>query len=77
MRKLLTWASAIALAVTLAACTAPSSSSAPCASCKWGVKNTQGPMQDPVTYCVVDGKKMDCSKNPPECPECAKAQRGK
>ena len=23
------------------------------------------------TWCIKDGKILDCQKNPPECPECA------
>jgi hypothetical protein len=23
-------------------------------------------------FCVVNGRSVDCTKNPPQCPECAK-----
>jgi len=77
-RLLMTLAAALVLAVGLAGCTSTAATtSTPCASCKWGAKNTQGPMNDPVKYCVYGGKQVDCTKTPPECPECAKAQQGK
>lgn len=71
------WTMMFVVAILLAGCASTQSSSMPCAKCKWGAKNTQGPMTDPMVYCVVDGKKVDCTKNPPECPECAKAMQNK
>ena len=32
---------------------------------------------DKATCCIKDGKIYDCSKNPPECPECAKRAQEK
>lgn len=73
MRRFLGWTAVFVMAVALAGCTSASKSSMPCESCKWGAKNTQGPMNEPMKYCVVNGQKVDCTKTPPECPECAKA----
>ncbi len=73
MRQLLSVAMATVLAIGLAGCASTSTSSAPCANCKWSAKNSQGPAGDPKLGCVVDGKTVDCKTSPPECPECAKA----
>lgn len=72
MRQFLKWTALALLVMAFAGCTGPQYTAAPCGGCKWGAKNTQGPMEDPVAYCVVEGKKVDCKKVPPECPECAK-----
>jgi hypothetical protein len=72
MRQILSLAMASVLAIGLAGCASTPASSSPCASCKWSARNTQGPAGDPTPYCMMDGKKMDCHKTPPECPECAK-----
>ena len=77
MRQLLSVAMATVLAIGLAGCASTSTSSAPCASCKWSAKNSQGPAGDPKLGCVVDGKTVDCKTSPPECPECAKAVHNK
>jgi uncharacterized lipoprotein YbaY len=73
MRQILSMAIGAVLAIALAGCASTSTSNAPCASCKWSAKNSQGPAGDPKLGCVVDGKTVDCKKTPPECPECAKA----
>ena len=75
MKTLLSWVSLCAMAIILAGCSGPGYTSLPCSSCKWGAKNTQGPMSNPVAYCMVDGKKVDCKASPAQCPECAKAPR--
>lgn len=77
MRTFLGWTSALVLAIALAGCTSAPPSSAPCSSCKWSARNFQGPSGDPFLGCIVNGKKVDCKKTPPECPECAKAMQGK
>ncbi len=78
MRTILSLAMAGVLAIGLAGCTTTASTTnSPCASCKWSARNFQGPAGDPVLGCVVEGKKVDCKKTPPEGPECAKMQSQK
>jgi hypothetical protein len=77
MRHIVSISMVVVVALGLAGCASTPPASSPCGSCKWSARNTQGPAGDPVVYCVVDGKKMDCRKSPPECPECAKAMQSK
>jgi hypothetical protein len=70
------------LAAALAGCaTAAGGAKTPCEKCDYGYVylgkrselrkwcNTDG---EKPTCCIKDGKIYDCSKNPMECPECAK-----
>ena len=45
----------------------------PCASCVDGVASVKKGMERHA-FCVVNGKQVDCTKNPSECPNCAKAK---
>ncbi len=65
MRGLIAWA----LAVAMAGCA--STGSTPCESCDYGFVPVKKDMERQV-WCYVDGKKVDCKKNPAECPSCAK-----
>lgn len=67
---------AAAVLAALAACggggtDTRAASGSPCARCKYGVSDQKA--SPPAVYCMVEGKKVDCRKNPAECPECAKA----
>jgi hypothetical protein len=73
---------AAVLAVGLVGCASTGGGAqTPCEKCDYGYVylgkrtelrkwcNTSG---DKPTCCIKDGKIYDCSKNPMECPECAK-----
>ena len=71
MRRFLGWTAAAVLAVGMVGCTNAGKSGEPCESCTYAyvpVKKTS----ERQTFCEVNGKRVDCKKNPPECPECAK-----
>jgi hypothetical protein len=58
-------------------CAGPSKPSwIPCASCKYQSDPNKTPHDPhPYVYCIIDGREVDCRKNPPECPECARKLR--
>jgi hypothetical protein len=70
MRRLMGWALAPMLVAALAGC-ASTGGSTPCESCDYGYVPVKKSMERQV-WCYVDGKKVDCKKNPAECPACAK-----
>ena len=53
-------------------CASSPSAAGPCASCKFGVSDQKA--SPPGHFCQIDGKKVDCTKSPAACPECAKAK---
>ena len=58
----------------VAGCAGMSTASTPCGSCTYGyipVKKTS----ERRVWCVVEGKTVDCKKDPAACPECAKAHK--
>ena len=76
MRAILTATLAAVFAVGVAGCaqTGGTATNEPCASCSSGyvgVKKTT----EKHAFCVVNGRQVDCSKTPSECPECAKAKK--
>lgn len=48
----------------------PAASGMPCERCRFGVADPQGGTTK--NGCMVDGKRTDCRKSPPQCAECAK-----
>jgi hypothetical protein len=72
MRRLMGWTSALVLAVALAGCAETGhSSKEPCIDCTYAYLPS-GKQTNRKPVCIYEGKLMDCTKNPPECPECAK-----
>ncbi len=66
------WKLAATLVLGVAAgCAGVSKAGLPCENCRFGVPDRKG--EPPKIYCLVEGKSVDCRKNPPECPECKKA----
>lgn len=73
MAMILKMSATLLLAVGFVGCAATGGpSNQPCASCVDGVATVKK-SSEKHAYCVVNGKQVDCSKNPPECPSCAKA----
>ena len=82
MRRVLGWSSAALLTVVMTGCASiGSKAETPCEKCDYGYIYVGKRMElrkwckiegDKATCCIKDGKIYDCSKNPPECPECAK-----
>lgn len=75
MSRMMSVAAAVVLAIGLAGCAATGTGAAkPCESCKWGIQDAAAKESrtKAIWYCAVDGKKVDCSKQPMECSECAK-----
>ena len=74
MRAILTASLAAILATGVLGCASTGgASNEPCASCSSGyvsVKKTT----EKHAFCVVNGKQVDCTKSPAECPSCAKAK---
>jgi hypothetical protein len=81
MRQFMGMATAAVLAILVAGCASTGGPSLPCEKCDYGYEykgkrtelrkfcRTDG---DKAACCIKDGKIYDCSKNPMECPECAK-----
>jgi hypothetical protein len=46
----------------------------PCADCTEGVTTVKKNVE-PRTFCVVNGKQVDCTKTPAECPKCAQVKK--
>ncbi|HXG60073.1 MAG TPA: hypothetical protein VNO22_01755 [Planctomycetota bacterium] len=63
----------VGLLALLAGCASAARAGLPCEQCRFGVPDRKA--NPPKIYCVVEGKSVDCRKNPPECPECAKGSR--
>ena len=82
MRRFLSWSAAAVLAIAMAGCASTGGEAkTPCEKCEYGYvylgKRTElrkycAAGGDKATCCIKDGKIYDCSKNPMECPECAK-----
>ena len=72
MATLLKMSAALLLAVGFAGC-ASAPTNQPCASCVDGVATVKKGTEKHA-ICVVNGKQVDCTKNPAECPRCAKAK---
>lgn len=72
MQRFLGWTLASLLALAIAGCANTGGGDMPCEKCDYGYVPVRKSMERRV-WCIVDGKKMDCRKVPPECPECAKA----
>ena len=73
MATLLKMSAVLLLAVCFAGCASAPSGAGPCASCVDGV-TTVKKTSERHSFCVVNGKQVDCTKNPAECPSCAKAK---
>jgi len=71
MRAVLGWMAAVVVAVGLAGCAAGPGAGTPCEKCEYGYYAT-GKSVTRKVGCIVDGKVVDCSKNPSECPACKK-----
>lgn len=71
MGKMMGWACTAVLAALLAGCATTGGGGTPCEQCNYGWTNVLK-RPDRQVWCFIDGKKVDCMKNPPECPECAK-----
>ena len=76
MRRFLGWAAVAVMAVAMVGCANTGKASTPCESCDYGYVPV-GKRSERRVWCIKDGKTLDCTKNPPECPDCAKAQQGK
>ena len=73
MARFMKVAAAVLLTVGFVGCaTSGAPSNQPCASCSQGTATVKKGTETHA-YCVVNGKQVDCTKNPPECPACAKA----
>lgn len=72
MATLLKMSAALLLAIGFAGC-ASAPTNHPCASCSSGVASVKKGTETHA-YCVVNGKQVDCTKNPAECPSCAKGK---
>lgn len=75
MPRWMQWVCVSVLATILAGCAGTGGSGTPCEQCDYGYSSKKRPDRD--VWCFIDGKKVDCKKNPPECPECAKRMQEK
>ena len=75
------WTTAALLALALAGCATTGGAGAPCEKCDYGyvyvgkraeLKKWCNPNAEKPTCCIKEGKMLDCTKTPAECPECAK-----
>lgn len=73
MATLLKLSAVLALAVGFLGCASAPAGKEPCASCVDGV-TTVRKTSERHSFCVVNGKQVDCTKNPAECPNCAKSK---
>jgi len=76
MIRMMQWVCVSVLAITLAGCASSGGSATPCEQCDYGYVPVKK-MTERRVWCIVDGKKVDCTKNPAECPECAKKMQEK
>lgn len=65
---------AVAFLISCAPARSTSSRAMPCEDCTEGVTYVRK-VPEKRTFCVVNGRQVDCAKNPPECPKCAQAVR--
>jgi hypothetical protein len=73
MKRVWLWAAAPLLAFAAAGCTPQVGSSAyPCENCNYGYVQAKKSSERKV-WCVIDGKTVDCQKDPAACPGCKKA----
>lgn len=76
MRRMMGWMAASLLVVALGGCASTASSSGtPCESCNYAYMPLNSKRTERQVWCIVDGKTVDCKKNSPECPECAKQMK--
>lgn len=73
MAILLKLSAVLVLAVGFVGCASAASGAGPCASCVDGATTVRKSTES-HSFCVVNGKQVDCTKNPAECPRCAKVQ---
>ncbi len=72
MKTLVGWLMAAVMAVGVAGCTTTSGggSGMPCEQCTYGYVPVKKSSERRV-WCVIDGKTVDCQKDPTACPGCA------
>ena len=63
---------ACALISILGACTTTPSGWVPCENCRYSYRRVSRRHTETIVTCVIDGKAVDCKRNPAECPECSK-----
>jgi hypothetical protein len=73
MRTLAAFGTAVLLVVSVS-CANTRELEKPCAQCVEGVATVKKNVERRV-FCVVNGRQVDCTKNPPECPKCAQMLR--
>jgi hypothetical protein len=76
----LAWLAAVTISLALVGgCASPSQQPwRPCETCRYRHDPNKDPHDPhPYAYCVINGMEVDCRKNPPECPECARKLREK
>ena len=72
MRRLVDWLMVGVLAVVVAGCeTTGGGSGLPCEKCSYGYAQVKK-SSERHAFCMVNGKQVDCTKNPAECPGCKK-----
>jgi hypothetical protein len=78
MSRILRWTTAVVMAAALAGCETPGhSSKEPCWDCTYAYIST-GKTSTRKVVCIAPStgdfhpRIYDCTKNPPECPECAR-----
>ena len=65
---------AVAFLVSCAPSRSASSRAVPCEDCTEGVTYVKK-APEKHAFCLVNGRQVDCTKNPPECPKCAQGVR--
>lgn len=72
LRRLIGWAAALVFTVAVAGCaTTDPDSGKPCQKCSHGYVTVRKSAERHY-LCMIDGKQVDCTKNPSECPGCRK-----
>ena len=71
MKRIVSGMAAAVLAIALAGCATTGGSGGPCEACTYGYTPVKKSMERHA-FCMVDGKKVDCTKNPADCPSCRK-----
>ena len=74
MKRLISSLAVVVAVVALAGCAGAGKSGLPCEDCRYGVQSV-GKAQPPRIFCVVNGKEVDCRKDPSGCQECAKSMK--
>ncbi len=72
MHRFLSSICGLALFLFLVSCAASTPGGIPCENCRYSYRRVSRRHTETMMTCVIEGKVVDCKRDPAECPECAK-----